>query len=270
VRTAEELIECIVQDARIPSGRRRREIQRELRSHMEDLVIAARAAGRDEHDIQRLVLSRFGDPRQIARGFAWVYRHERRALRIGIYTLSTVLLASVLVATILALQAGVAFGLGRPIMQVLASKHTLSEAFDIVASVAIYLGLASLENLFDANPFQKAACLLTLILAALMVSCDAAGLRANFLLYGLVNGVFFRALQLFVTPKIVRTGIVLVCFALAGLLAGLLRSASSQAALAASCASWLVVGVGYQLMTHIAARLDAALRHRLQRIEASY
>ncbi len=58
------------------------------------------------------MLANFGDPGQIAQGFAWVYRHERRRLRAFAYTLSTVLLASCLLAAILAMQAGLAFGFG--------------------------------------------------------------------------------------------------------------------------------------------------------------
>ena len=177
------------------------------------------------------MLANFGDPSQIARGFAWVYRHERRRLRVFAYTLSTVLLASSLLAAILATQAGLAFGFGTPIMKVLASRHTLIEALDILASVAAYLGLTSLESLFESHRFQKAALLLTAILTILIVSCAAAGLHAAFLFYGLVNGLFFRAIQLFVTPKVARVGIVVVCFPLAGLVLALLRSPVSQVAL---------------------------------------
>ena len=201
---ADELIDCIVNSSQIPSGKRRREIQRELRSHIEDFVVAAREAGRDQDEIEKLVLANFGDPGQIARGFAWVYRHERRRLRAFTYTISTVLLASSLLAAILPMQAGLAFGFGRPIMKVFASKHTLIEALDILASVAVYLGVTSLENLFGSHQFQKAAFLLTVIGAILMVSCAAAGLHTTFLFYGLVNGVFFRAVQRFVTPTVAR------------------------------------------------------------------
>jgi len=267
VRAADELIDCIVNSSQIPSGMRRREIQRELRSHIEDFVVAAREAGRGQDEIEKLVLANFGDPGQIAQGFAWVYRHERRSLRAFAYTLSTLLLASCLLAAILAMQAGLAFGFGTPIMKVLASRHTVIEALDILASVAAYLGVISLENLFERNRFQKAAFLLTVILAILMVSCAAAGLHITFLLFGLVNGVFFRAVQLFVTPKVARVGIVVVCFPLAGLVSAMLRSPVSQVATAATCASWLVMGAGYQLMTHLAARVDAALLNGLQRIQ---
>lgn len=269
MRAANELIDRIVNCSRIPSGRRR-EIQRELRSHIEDFAVAAREAGRDEDEIERAVLAHFGDPGQIAQGFAWVYRHERRRLRVFAYTLSTVLLASSLFAAILAMQAGLAFGFGTPIMKVLASRHTVIEALDILASVAAYLGVTSLENLFKSHQFQKAAFLLAVIVTILMASCAAAGLHTTFLVFGLVNAVFFRAIQLFVTPKVARVGIVVVCFSLAGLVSALLRSPVSQVALATTCASWLVMGAGYQLMTHLAPRVDAALLSGLQRIQAGY
>ena len=107
-----------------------------------------------------------------------------------------------------------------------------------------------------------------LYLALEPLKLPKAGLHAAFLFYGLVNGVFFRAIQLFVTPKIARLGIVVICFPLAGLVLALLRSPVSQVAPAATCASWLVMGAGYQLMTHLAARVDAALLNGLQRIHA--
>jgi len=270
VRAADELIDCIVNSSQIPSGKRRGEIQRELRSHIEDFVTAAREAGRHPDEIEKLVLANFGDPGQIAQGFTWVYRHERRRLRAFAFTLSTVLLASSLLAAILAMQSGLAFGFGTPIMKVLASRHTVIEALDIVASVAAYLGVTSLENVFESHQFQKAAFLLTVILTILIVPCAAAGLHTSFLIFGLVNGVFSRAIQLFITPKIARAGIVAVCFPLAGLVLALLRSPVSHLALAATCASWLVMGAGYQLMTHLAARVDAALLNGLQRIQAGY
>ena len=269
MRAADELIDCIVNSSEIPSGKRR-EIQRELRSHIEDFVAAAREAGRGQDEIEKLVLANFGDPGQIAQGFAWVYRHERRRLRAFAFMLSTALLASCLSAAILAMQAGLALSFGMPIMQVLASRHTVIEALDILASVAAYLAVTSLENLFEAHRFQKAAFLLAGIVTVLMVSCAATGLQISFLLFGLVNGVFFRAVQLFVGPKAARVGIVVVCFPLAGLVMALLRSPVSPVALAATCVSWLVMGAGYQLMTHLAARVDAALFKGLQRMQAGY
>lgn len=270
MRPAEDLINSIVNSSEIPSGNRRREIQRELRSHIEDFVAAAREAGVGQDQIEKLVLANFGDPDQIAQGFAWVYRHERRRVRALAFTLSTALLAGCLAAAVLAIQAGLAIGFGAPIVKVLASRHTVIEALDILASVAAYLGLITLESLFESHRFPKAALLLTAILGILMLSCAAAGWHISFLFYGLVNGVFCRALQLFVTGKIARAGIVLVCFPLAGLVLEMLRSPVSHVAIAATCASWLVMGAGYQLMTHFAARVDAALLNGLQQTQADY
>jgi len=270
MRAAEELIDRILHSSQIPPGRRRREVQRELRSHIEDVVGAARADGQGQDEIERLVLANFGDPERIARGFAWVYRYERRRLRIVAYTLSTVVLASSLLASILVMQSGLALSFGTPIMKVLASRHTMIEALDILASVGVYLGLTSLETFFDRRRFQKAAVLLMAILTVLMLSCAAAGWHAIFLFFGLVNGVFFRAVKLFVTRKVARLVIVVVCFPLAGIVLALVRSPVSQVALATTCISWLFMGVGYQLMTDLATRVDAALVSGLQRIQAGY
>ena len=265
---ADELIKNIVNSAQIPSEKRRQDVQRELRSHIEDFIFAAREAGQDDEEIERLVLANFGDPGQIARDFAWVYRHERRMLRIFVFVLSTVVLASLLSATILAMQAGVAFGFGIPILHVLASRHTVLEALDILSSVAAYVGITSLERLFDGQRFQKATGLLTLVLAVSIAWCAAAGLHATFLFFGFVNGVFFRAIQVFITRRVARIGIVVACFAVAGLVLSQLRSPELQYATAMNCASWVVMGAGYQLMTDLAARVDVALSEGLQRVLA--
>src|SRR5579862_5242146 len=110
MRATEELIDGIVNSSGVPSGNQRREIQRELRSHIEDFVAAASEAGRGREEIEKLVLENFGDPGQIAQGFAWVYRHERRRLRAVAFALSTLLLASGLSAAILVMQIGLALG----------------------------------------------------------------------------------------------------------------------------------------------------------------
>jgi hypothetical protein len=168
------------------------------------------------------------------------------------------------------MQAGLAFGFGTPIMRVLASRHTVIEALDILASVAAYLGVTSLEKSFESHRFQKAGLLLAMMVTMIATSCGAAGLRITFLFYGLINGVFFRALQLYVTPTLARVCIVLVCFPLAALVSDLLRSPVSHVASAATCASWLAMGAGYQLMTHLAARVDAALLNGLEQIQEGY
>jgi hypothetical protein len=263
---ADELIENIVNSSQIPSGKRRQEVQRELRTHIEAFMLAAREVGHDDAEIERLVLANFGDPGQIARGFAWVYRRERRVLGVFVFVLSTVALASSLSAAILAMQAGVSFAFGTPILHVLASRHTVIEALDILSSVAAYLGCISLERLFESQRLLKAAGLLTLILTVSIGGCTAADVHPAFLIFGFVNGVLFRAMQVFITRRMARIGIVVACFAVAGLVSSKLWSPVLHYASARNCASWLVMGAGYQLMTDLAARVDAALVNALQRI----
>ena len=266
MRATDELIHGIVTCSQIPSVRLRREIQRELRTHMEDFAAAARKAGHQEQEIEILLRSHFGDPRQIAEDFAWVYRYDRRKLLIFSYAASTLLIASSLLLAILAIQTGLAAGFGTPVREMLAIRHTVIEALDMLACVAVYLAVTSLESLFESYFFQKAALLLTGLIAVLIVGCTLARLHIAFLVYGLIAGVFLRVARLFVPSKTARAGIVLLCFALAGLAFALQRSPASVAGTMATCASWLALGAGYLVMTDVAPRVDASLRNALQRI----
>jgi hypothetical protein len=270
VRAAKDLVDGIVNSSRIPALKRRQDIQRELHSHIEDFVAAARAAGRSQDEIERLVLTNFGEPEQIAREFAWVYRHERHRVRALALALSTLLLASGLSAAVLAAQAALAFGLGTPVMSVLASPHTVIEALDILAFVATYLGITSLEKVFATYRFPKAAFLIMVILAVLAVASAATDLRIPLPILGLVSGILFRAVQLYVTPALARVGIVVILFPLAGVILTLVRWPAPPAALAATYASWLVLGAAYQLVTQVAARVDTALLNGLQKVRESY
>src|SRR5262249_59871392 len=75
----ERLIEEVLASSGIVSARRRGEVARELRAHLEDAIEEARAAELCEPDIAQLIARRFGGPEEIARRFADVYRAERRA-----------------------------------------------------------------------------------------------------------------------------------------------------------------------------------------------
>src|SRR5580698_1845410 len=127
MQITDELIRDIVNGSQIPSEKKRQAVMRELRSHLEDSILAAREAGRSDEEIRRLVLAGFGDPNQVAQGFAWVYRHERTLLRIAAFLLSTLAVASMLSTVVLAMQAGVAVGFGAPVLRVIASRHTVIE-----------------------------------------------------------------------------------------------------------------------------------------------
>jgi hypothetical protein len=262
----DDLINEVVAWSQIPTRKRRQAVLCELRSHLEDYVLAAREAGQTDAEIERLVVANFGEPAQIAEGFAWVYRRERAMLRISVFVLSTLAVAGLLLPAILALQAGVAIGFGIPVVKVLASRHTAIETLDVVLTVAAYTGFASLEQLFDRNHFLKALAVLTLVFAIVMGVCAIANFRAPFLVFGLVNGVFFRTIQVFMKSQTARTGIVMAGFALLGFISFETMPSRFQYAIAATCASWLVMGAGYRLMAGLVARVDAALFNGLQRI----
>lgn len=61
---------------RIPAlrGRRRREVERELASHLDELQRDLERSGLPPDEAARQSLIRFGDPGEIADGFARVYR----------------------------------------------------------------------------------------------------------------------------------------------------------------------------------------------------
>jgi hypothetical protein len=260
MRAAEALIREIAASSGIPSGKGRRELVRELRSHVEDFASIARRAGHTDDEIERMVLANFGDPRQVGRNFAWVYRRERTIFRLWAFGLCTLAVAALSSAAILAMQAGAALGFGVPPLAVLASSHTLIEATNILTTVAAYVGFLSLENLFERRRFQKALALLSLVFAILMGGFAFAGLRPAFLLFGFANAVFLRTVQEAVRSWTARLAAVLAYFTLSGLIFSWIRWPRYSYSVAAS---WLIMGLGYQLMTGVAARIDRHLCNRL-------
>ncbi|PWU10076.1 MAG: hypothetical protein C5B51_04950 [Terriglobia bacterium] len=263
---ADELVDQIVNSSQIPSGKRRQEIQRELRSHIEDLVEAARETGRDDDEIKKMVVASFGDPAQIAGAFAWVYRRERAIMRVCMFLLSSLAVTSLMLPPILALQAGIAIGFGTSVSNVLASPHTVIETLDVLFTITTYTGLVALEELFERNRSFKALALLVLAFAVLMGGCATVGFRVRFLVFGLVNGSFFRTCQVFIKSGTARTGIVVAGLALFGLISFEVMPFRFHHALMATGASWLVMGAAYRQMPDVVSRIDAALFQCLQRI----
>lgn len=260
----DELIHSIVNCSQITS-KRKLEIQRELGTHMEDFIAASREAGYRDDEIEKLLLAQFGDPEQIAQDFSQVYRSERRMFLALAYALSTLSLAACLLIAILVIQTGLALGIGTPILEVIASRHTRIQALDILAFVAVYLGLISVEARFETHRFRKAALLLLGIVAIPIASCRVAGLPTAFLFYGLITGLLVRAVRLIVPAKTASAVIVPACFALAGAGFALSRPPVSAPDLMATCASWLALGAAYSVMCTLAPRVDACFLNGLQR-----
>jgi hypothetical protein len=264
MRAAEALIEQIVASSAIPSRKRRLEVARELRCHVEDFVSDARKAGQPDDEIEKMVLANWGDPLRVAHNFAWVYRHERAVRGLLIFALSTLAVAALSAAGTLTAQAGVAAGFGISLLHTLASRHTVIEALDILSTVAAYLGLISLEKLFRTHPMAKAVAVLCLMLAIAVGSATVAGVRAPFLIFGFASALFLRLVQVFLRAPSARFGAAVLGFGLLGVffwarLPGLHRPIWS------TLASWMVMGIGYQLMTILATRVDRELFERLDR-----
>jgi hypothetical protein len=256
MQAADRFIEEIVSSSQIPSGRRRREVLRELKTHVDDFVHVSLAAGRSEEETQRLVVASFGDPREIAKQFAWVYRRERTILRIFVFLVATVAMATSIAAMVMTLKAGIAIGSGVPLIRMFSARHTMIETINILSSAAAYLGLISLEHIFEHRRFAKAAACLSLLFAIVMAAFSLSGAPWGFLLFGLVCAVFLRTVQVFLKNQAARIGVVVACFGLIGLIT--FRPLY--------VASWLVTGLGYQTMTYLAARVDRALFNGLQQL----
>ncbi len=242
--TAERLIAEIVAAAQIPSEKRRRDVARELRGHMEDFEAAAREAGHGADEIERMIRANFGDPREIARNFGWVYRRERALARLAVFAVSTLTVAMAATAGIVAMQAG----MGTQTW----GRHTTIEALDILATAAAYVGMLSLERVLAGRGRWKA------IWAVAAAGGAALAAHAAVVAMGCGNAVFLRLLR----GRAARWVAAPAGF---GLL-GLMFWARSHGAypMARSLANWAAMGVGYQAMTVLAARMDAGLWRRLQ------
>jgi hypothetical protein len=96
----EDAIARIVAQSGVASASGRRDLERELRAHMEDVREAAREAGCDEQEIERSVMLRFGDPDDVADQFAQTYRAERVA-RYSVHVLVLLIVSFATVATLI-------------------------------------------------------------------------------------------------------------------------------------------------------------------------
>lgn len=251
----EELIDRIVEASHMPSSRRRGDLQRELRAHIEDFVAAALEQGAAREEVERLALARFGDAAQIADGFAYVYRHERAARRLLGFVISTMVLAGLLSVGVFAIQAGITFGSGGTILNLLTSHHSAIEALDILASVAAYLALLSFKSLSQASRMQKVALLLVAIATVAIFSATSAG----FLLFGVINGLFFRAIRMGIASELTRLAVVAICFPSTGLVLMSQRMTLATGDIAAITASWLITGIGYLIATRFASSVRESI-----------
>ena len=128
------------------------------------------------------------------------------------------------------------------------------------------MGLVAVERLFGRNRSVKALALQAGAFAVLMAARMTVDFRAPFLVFGVVNGAFFRTTQVFVKTGMARTSIVAAALAVLGAISFPAMTFRFPYALAATCASWLTMAAAYRQMPNAVARMDATLWHRLQRM----
>jgi hypothetical protein len=100
VTRLDHIVSRVILGAKLPGKKRRCEVAKELRAHLEDLGEEVRSRGYDDEAIVRIVKMRFGEPQEIAAAYASVYAPERWARRIFqaalLLTISTIAVAVVL------------------------------------------------------------------------------------------------------------------------------------------------------------------------------
>src|SRR5262245_49572051 len=182
----ERLIEKVLASSGVMSNRSRSEIARELRSHLEDATEVARAAGHDEAEIERIIASRFGEPEEIARRFADVYRTERLA----VYFVSFFLLAAVSLVAVSAfvgaVQVTLAVGMGYSASWAFPARHLYLEIAMLAGLTLGYMSLYFTERLFRRWRLAKAF----LLTGAVFIGAGT-GLETWLLRSGIALGVAF-------------------------------------------------------------------------------
>jgi hypothetical protein len=160
------IVRQVISLAKLPSARRRREVERELREHLEDLAEEARSHGYDEALIERMASTRFGDPQQVAAAFVSVYAFERwahRALSAGILLLASVAAVTLAVGSV---QSSAALFTGTPFAD--SFKGIPWELLGLGAIALGYCGAYLAERVCLASPAKATALSIVLALWAAM------------------------------------------------------------------------------------------------------
>jgi len=146
----DDIVSRVISLANLPGARRRGEIEKELRAHMEDIVEEARFQGYDQSAIQGIVEMRFGKPHDVAAAFASVYAPERLAR--CIVALAILIIASfvAVVLVIGSVQSAAAICTATSIAS--SFRHIYWESFGFAAIALGYCSLYLGERLFPAAP----------------------------------------------------------------------------------------------------------------------
>jgi len=246
--TTPTLIERILPDAGIVSRRTRQEIARELETHLEDL--------RGECPAESAVYERFGDPREIACGFARVYRAERLALYAAAFCGLAAASWGASAAFVGAVQFVLATMLGFSTTQLFSPQHLVWESVQMAALTMGCLGIYFAERLFQRWRLLKAAGLIASIfgLGTLMLQVWAPG-HGRVLPMAFLCAFLVRVLQAAVPHWLVWLGG-------AALFGGLGFLAAHSAAQTLFASIWIALAACCQFTILMAGAFD---RHILRR-----
>jgi uncharacterized protein (UPF0335 family) len=145
----DHIVSRVILLAKLPGNKRRCEVAKELRAHLDDLAEEARSQGYDDQATARIVKIRFGEPQEIAAAFASVYTPERWAGRI---LQSAILFAASTIAVVVVIstvQSIAAMCTAESILSTFRDIHR--EVFGFAAIAAGYCSLYAGERLFSTS-----------------------------------------------------------------------------------------------------------------------
>jgi uncharacterized protein (UPF0335 family) len=145
----DRIVSRVILLAKLPGNRRRCEVEKELRAHLDDVAEEARSQGYDDEAAARIVRMRFGEPEEVAAAFASVYSPERLAKRI-LHSAILVTVSTVAVVVVIGtVQSIAAICTADSILSTLRDMHR--ELFGFGAIVAGYCSLYAGERLFPTS-----------------------------------------------------------------------------------------------------------------------
>lgn len=150
-----DLVRRIVSRSGIPSSGTRRDLERELQTHLEDSIEDARSQGYEDAEAAQVVCGRFGDPDGIAHEFARAHRFERLARTLMLLATSILAVAGL----ILSLQLLLALLSGAPLPH--AFPRLREQAIGFSSIVLGYVGVYLEQRLFHRHRMTKAFALNT-------------------------------------------------------------------------------------------------------------
>jgi hypothetical protein len=146
VKALDEIVSSVVSASGLPTASRRRELERELRGHLEDVTDELRLSGCPDDGIEEAVRARFGDSRAVARSFAETYKVERVLMQATMCFALFLVCAAAVAVIVSSGQASAALAIG------LSQKRAFSrmpwELCGVAALTLGYLGMYVLQVRF--------------------------------------------------------------------------------------------------------------------------